>query len=189
MNSSSSFANLAVLTVTNPAQTARQLLVMRPGREALWLGFSLAVVLSCLLQLGVAQLLPIPPGQPVPATEPVLLILARSAGAIMLSVLAFLMFGRLLGGTGTFGDVFLLTVWLQYLQIAGLVLSLVSLLVMPLLIIVITLATAVLSLYVTLHFLNEAHKFGSLWKSFGVILLSALVAVPFVLALTPSGPV
>ncbi|WP_170398968.1 YIP1 family protein [Ruegeria arenilitoris] len=187
--SATSLTNLAVLTVSNPAQAARLLLAMRPGREVLWLGFSLAVVLSCVLQVGMAQLLPIPPDQPVPATEPVLLILARSAGAIMLSILAFLMFGRLLGGTGTFDEVFLLTVWLQYLQIAGLVLSLVSLLVMPLLIIVITLATAVLSLYVTLHFLNEAHKFGSLWKSFGVILLSALVAVPFVLALTPSGPV
>ncbi|MFY2826648.1 YIP1 family protein [Ruegeria sp. MALMAid1280] len=184
-----SLTNLAVLTVNNPAQTARLLLAMRPGREALCLGFSLAMVLSCLLQVGMAQALPIPPDQPVPVTEPILLILARSAGAMMLSILAFLMFGRLLGGVGSFDDIFLLTVWLQYLQIGGLVLSLLSLLVLPLLIVMVTLAMAVLSLYVTLHFLNEAHKFGSLWKSFGVILLSALVAVPFVLALTPSGPV
>ena len=82
-----------------------------------------------------------------------------------------------------------LTVWLQFLQIVALVMTLVLSLTMPFLMMMMLFATAILSLYITLHFLNEAHQFGSLWKSFAVILLSALIAVPFVLYLTPAAPV
>ena len=82
-----------------------------------------------------------------------------------------------------------LIVWVQYLQIAALLGVLILSLTIPFLMAVLLLATAILSLYITLHFLNEAHQFGSLWKSFGVVLLSALVAVPFVLMLAPVAPV
>ena len=186
---SAGFAQLAVLTLTNPAQAARQLLQLRPEREVLWLAFFLAVVLNGILQFGIDTLIPVPAGEPVPASAPVYLVLIQSAGAMMLSVGAFLFVGRFLGGRATFEEIFCLTIWLQYLQIAAMVITLVITIVLPFLMLMFLLATAVISLYVTLHFLNEAHQFGSLWKSFGVIALSALVAAPFVLALMPSGPV
>ncbi|WP_377187734.1 YIP1 family protein [Ruegeria meonggei] len=183
------FANLAVLTLTNPVDAARQLMAIRPGREVLWLAFFLAVVLNCLVQVGLGNFIPTPAGQALPPPDPIYLILIRSAGAIFLSIMTFLFFGRLLGGVGSFDDIMILTVWLQYLQIAAQFLILIVTIQLPFLMLMFLLATAVLSLYVTLHFLNEAHKFGSLWKSFGVILLSGTVALLFVLMLSPAGPV
>lgn len=180
---------LAIMTLTNPAQAARRLLDMRPGREVLWLAFSLAVVLNGLVQLGIDQLIPLPEGEVAPVPQPIFLSLLRSAGAMMLSVAAFLFVGRLLGGRATFDDILTLTVWLQFLQIAALLITLIIMIALPFLMLMFLLATALISLYVTLHFLNEAHQFGSLAKSFGVIVLSALIAVPFVLVLTPGGPV
>ncbi len=180
-----SLSELAVLTLTNPAEAARNLLALRPGREVLWLGFFLAVVLNGLVQLGIDHFVPVPEGEPVLPPEPVLMNLVRSAGAMLLSIAAFLFIGRLMGGVASFDDVMILTVWLQYLQIAALLVTLVVSLVLPFLMVMFLLATAIISLYVTLHFLNEAHKFGSILKSFGVVVLSALVAVPFVLVLSP----
>lgn len=193
--------NLAVLTVTTPAEAARRLLALNPGREVLWLAFFLAVVLNGLVQLGIDVFVTIPSAERLAETvavpnaelltepEPIPLTLVKSAGGTLLSIFAFLYVGRFLGGTGTFNGIMALTVWLQYLQIAALLISLVVSIALPVMMVMLVLATALLSLYITLHFLNEAHQFGSLLKSFGVILLSALVAVPFVLMLTPSGPV
>ncbi|CAD0185617.1 Yip1 domain protein [Ruegeria sp. THAF57] len=186
---SAPLSHLAVLTVTNPAEAARRLLSLRPGREVLWLAFFLAVVLNGLVQVGIDQLIVVPQGQGVVEAEPVLLNLLRSAGAMLLSIAAFLFIGKFMGGTASFEDIMILSVWLQFLQIVALTVTLLVSLVVPFFMVMLMLATAILSLYVTLHFLNEAHKFGSLLKSFGVIVLSALVALPFVLVLTPSGPV
>ncbi|WP_299889850.1 Yip1 family protein [uncultured Ruegeria sp.] len=188
------FGNLAVLTLRKPAEAARQLLALKPGREVLWLAFFLAVVLNCLVQLGIDLFVSVPDidapdSETLTETESIPLVLLKSAGAMMLSIVAFLFVGRLLGGTATFDDMMVLTIWLQFLQIAALLITLVLSITFPFLMLLLLMATAVLSLYITLHFLNEAHQFGSLGKSFAVILLSALVAVPFVLMLTPSGPV
>lgn len=181
--------NLAVQTVINPAVVARQLLDIRLGREVLWLAFFLAVVLSCLVQVGRLQFLPLQEGELAPVSESVGLYLIRSAALLLLSILAFLFAGRLLGGVATFDGIMTLIVWLQYLQIVAMLITLVLAMVLPFLMLMFSLATFVLSLYVTLHFLDEAHKFGSLWKAFGVILLAGVVAVPFVLALMPNAPV
>ena len=179
---------LAIMTITHPGQAARQLLQVRPGKEALWLAFCLAVVLNVLVQTGVQALIPAPPGTVV-EPQSVAADLAWSAGAMMFSTVVFLLVGRFLGGVASFEDLLLLTVWLQFLQVAAMFVALLISLVLPFLMAMFLLATAIISLYVTLHFLNEAHKFGSLLKSFGVIILTALVAVPLVIALTPNVPV
>jgi len=184
-----SLGSLALLTLSRPAEAARHLLAWNPRREVLWLAFFLAVVLNGLVQISIDTLVPVPDGVAVSEPDPVVMVLVRSAGAMMLSIAAFLFVGRFLGGTGRFEGIMLLTIWLQFLQIAAMVITLVLSMTFPALMVLLVLATALLSLYITLHFLNEAHEFGSLWKSFGVILLSALVAVPFVLMMTPSGPV
>ncbi|WP_170375388.1 Yip1 family protein [Ruegeria atlantica] len=185
----STLGNIAVLTLVNPAEAARHLLSFRVGREVLWLAFCLAVVLNGLVQFGIEYLVPSPEGLNVPAPEPIFMSLIRSAALMMFSIAAFLFVGRLLGGRASFDEIMTLTVWLQFLQSAAMFVTLVLAIFVPVLMVLFLFATALVSLYVTLHFLNEAHKFGTLWKSFGVIVLSALIAAPFVLALTPSGPV
>lgn len=184
-----SLPDLAIMTLTDPAQAARHLLALRPGREVLWLAFFLAVVLNGLVQVGIDQLVPVPEGVPVPPPDPVVMNLFLSAGTMLMGIVAFFLIGRFLGGVAQFVDIMILSVWLQFLQTAALTVTLLVSLVVPFLMALFLLATVIVSLYVTLHFINEAHKFGSILKSFGVIVLSALVAMPLVLALAPSGPV
>ncbi|NOD33467.1 MULTISPECIES: Yip1 family protein [unclassified Ruegeria] len=181
---------LAVLTLRRPAEAARQILALDLGREAVWLAFALAVVISSLVQLALrltAQTLP--NDQPSQAFDSISIILLTSAGGLLLSVLAFLLVGRVLGGRATLSGLLSLMIWLSLLQsVASLAMAL-STVALPAVSLLLGLATLGWSLYITLHFLNEAHQFGSLGKAFAVILLAAIVALPIVLMFTPTGPV
>ncbi len=177
--------NMVVLTLTNPAEAAKRLLAMRFGPDVLWIAFFLAVILNALVQTLSGFVMPFINPEVQQFAEPLSRTLFVSVAAILISVVAFLLVGRVLGGKGSFNDLMTLVVWLQILQIIGqaIILTLVS--VLPFLFLPASLVMLVLSLYITLHFLNEAHRFQSLGKSFLVILLSGLVAIPFVLWLSP----
>ena len=179
--------SLAVLTVAKPAEAAQFVLTNCPRRDVLWLAFSLAVVLNTLVQ-SAANLFYQTIDPELFAPDPVWQVLVISAAALMLSICAFFLVGRLFGGAGTFDGIMALVIWLQYLQIAAQVAIFVLVLVMPPMLRPMILAMSLFSLYITLHFLNQAHQFGSLGKSFLVILASGLAAIPFVLLLTPNGP-
>ncbi len=186
---STALLNLVVLTLSNPAEAARRLLALRLGTDVLWLAFSLAVILNALVQSASSFVLPLISPDVQQLAEPLSRTLFVSVAAIMISVVTFLLVGRVLGGTGTFNDFMTLIVWLQILQIAGQAIILALVAALPFLFLPASLAMLGLSLYITLHFLNEAHRFQSLGKSFVVILISGLVAVPFVLWLIPAGSV
>ncbi len=181
--------NLVVLTLTNPAEAARRLLAMQLGTDVLWLTFSLAVILNALVQTASGFIIPLISPDVQQLAEPLSRTIIVSVAAILISVVTFLLVGRVLGGTGTFNEFMTLIVWLQILQITGQAIILVLVAALPFLFLPASLAMLALSLYITLHFLNEAHRFGSLGKSFLVILLSGLVAIPFVLWLIPAGSV
>ncbi|SDW40391.1 Yip1 domain-containing protein [Ruegeria halocynthiae] len=187
--SSAVLLNMVILTLRDPAEAARRLLAMRLGADVLWLAFFLAVILNAMVQSASGFVLPLISPDVQQLAEPLSRTLFVSVAAILISVMTFLLVGRTLGGTGTFNDIMTLIVWLQILQIVGQAIVLVLVAIVPFLFLPASLAMLALSLYITLHFLNEAHRFASLGKSFLVILLSALVAIPFVLWLSPSGPV
>ena len=116
---STALLNLVVLTLSNPAEAARQLLALRLGTEVLWLAFSLAVILNALVQSASSFVLPLISPDVQQLAEPLSRTLFVSVAAIMISVVTFLLVGRFLGGTGTFNDFMTLLVWLQILQIAS----------------------------------------------------------------------
>lgn len=180
---------LVVLTLRRPAEAARQILTLDLGREAVWLSFFLVVVFNCLIQLSTDLIIPTPDAQLNPEAEGIPFILIRSAGAMLLSVVAFLLVGRVLGGNATLSGLLTLMIWLSFLQSGALLAMVISSVTIPALTFLLLLATLGWSLYITLHFLNEAHQFGSLGKAFAVILLAAIVALPIVLMFTPTGPV
>ena len=180
---------LVVLTLKKPAEAARQILALNLGREAVWLSFFLVVVFNCLIQLS-TDLIFMAPEAPVNAeAESIPFILIRSAGAMLLSVVAFLLVGRVLGGSATLSGLLILMIWLSFLQSGALLAMVLASVALPALTLLLLLATLGWSLYITLHFLNEAHQFGSLGKAFAVILLAAIVALPIVLMFNPTGPV
>ncbi len=184
-----SLRDLVLVTVTSPAGAARRLIDMRLGRDVLMLAFSLAVILNTLVQSAANFGLPMISPDVQFVAEPMSRTLVVSIGAIMISVLTFLLIGRLIGGTGSFNEVMTLVVWLQVLQIVAQAIILLLAIALPILYLPCSVALLVLSLYITLHFLNEVHQFQSLGKSFLVMLISGVVAVPFVLLLYPAGPV
>lgn len=181
--------NLAVLTLANPAEAARRLLAVGPGRDVLWVALALVVVLNALIQSASTLVFPAIDPTLDMTFEPVVQSLATSAGAVLLGIVAFLYVGRLLGGVGTFDGVMLLMIWLQFLQTAGQVIIFLVVLVAPSVFLMLIMGMSLYSLYISLHFVNQAHQFNSLGKSFVVILVSGLLAIPFVLFMTPSGPV
>lgn len=187
--SSAALMNLVVLTLSNPAEAARRLLAMQLRGDVLWLAFFLAVILNALVQSASAFVLPLASSDVQQLAEPMSRTLFVSVSAILISVVTFLFVGRLLGGEATFFDVMTLVIWLQILQIAGQAIVLLAVSVAPFLFLPASLVMLGLSLYITLHFLNESHRFGSLGKSFLVMLISGVLAIPFVLWLTPGGPV
>lgn len=185
--STAAIHGLVRTTLTNPAEAARQLLALCPARDVLWLGFFLTVVLSTLVQTAASILYPLAsPDLQIPF-EPVWHELGVSTGALMLSIAAFFLAGRLMGGVARLDDIMCLIIWLQLLQVVAQFAIYIIALVIPLLFSPLVLAMSLYSLYITLHFLNQAHQFNSLGKSFLVVLLSALAAVPFVLFLFPLG--
>ena len=187
--SSTTLLNMVVLTVSNPVEAARRLLAMRLLGDVLWLAFFLAVILNALVQSASGLVLPLVNSDVQQLAEPMSRTLFVSVSAILISVITFLFVGRMLGGTGSFYEVLTLVIWLQILQIAGQAIVLVAAIFTPFLFLPTSLAILALSLYITLYFLKEAHKFASLWKSFWVMLISGALAIPFVLWLSPGGPV
>ncbi|MBY6081199.1 Yip1 family protein [Ruegeria arenilitoris] len=181
--------HLAVLTLANPAEAARRLLTSVPGRDVLWTALALVVVLNALSQSLSTLVFPALDPSLDMAFEPVVQSLATSAGAVLLGIFAFHFVGRMLGGTGSLDGMMLLMVWLQFLQILGQLIIFVMVMVAPTMFLILVLGMSLYSLYISLHFINQAHHFDSLGKSFVVILISGLLAIPFVLLMTPSGPV
>ena len=180
---------LAGLTLRDPAEAARHLMARNPGRDVLWMVFFLTIILATMVQLTSDTLVPVddPAMQTLVLSAPQ--YLATAAAALMLSIATFFYVGRFLGGDASFDDIMILVIWLQLLQVAAQLLSLLIMIIAPDLAFPLVLATILLSLYITAHFLDQAHRFGSLGRSVLVMFLSGVVAVPFVLALSLIGPV
>ncbi len=182
---SADWRGLVIMTLAQPAEAGRRLLELCPKRDVLWLVFFLTVVLNTIVQTTASLIIPaVNPDLDVPF-EPVAQALATSTGILFLSIAAFFFAGRLIGGQASFNGIMCLVLWLQLLQIAARVVIYASTLIAPPLFSLLFLAMSLYSLYITLHFINQAHQFHSLGKSFIVVLLSALAAVPFVLILYP----
>ena len=80
--------------------------------------------------------------------------------------------GYFMGGTGSLDDILSVMIWLQFLRVLVQVVSIVLLLTLPLLAALLTLAAAILGLWIFVHFIDQAHRFGSPLKSVGVIVAS-----------------
>ncbi|AVO39222.1 YIP1 family protein [Pukyongiella litopenaei] len=168
--------NLIVETLRDPARTARYLMSLRIAPEALWTGLGLVAVLNTLLFSLSDMLVPGPAPLPGVFASPIVYFLLVAA-ALVLTVYALFWTGRLFGGTGGVDQILVLIVWLQSLRLLVQVITLVLALTIPALSLLVVLFAAVAGLYITLHFVNEAHRLGSLFRSSGVLVATALAIV------------
>jgi len=168
--------DLTVLTIKTPDHAARLLLQLDLRTDALWTALALVAVLNAIL-FGVTNLLfPAPIPLPNLFFMPVVYCAFVLTGLI-LTIYAIFWTGRGLGGQGALPDVMLLILWLQALrlavQAAVLVLELTLSILSPFLVLV----AAFLGLRILLHFVNEVHQLGSLWRAAGVLIASMLAMV------------
>ncbi len=164
---------LAIQTVTKPAEAARVILSRDWPREVLWTGLMLAMVLNTILFVLQGILFPLPDGMPgarMSATGYFALFFAMQ----IVFIYAVFFAGRWMRGAASLGEVMALMIWIQYLQFVLHVGLLVVVMIAPGLGGMLNIVATVVAFFVMLHFINEAHGFGSLMKSFGVLLLATL---------------
>lgn len=164
---------LAVATITDPAGAARTLIGLRLTRDVLWTALLLVAVLNALLFALSNIILPPPPELGLLFHSPMLYLAVVAAG-LSLSVVSLHVIGRMLGGTGALENIMVLVVWLQLLRVAMQAIALLLALLTPAISAMVVLAAAFYGIFIMLHFINQAHGFGSLLRSAGVLLASAL---------------
>ncbi|HBS49716.1 MAG TPA: YIP1 family protein [Rhodobacteraceae bacterium] len=182
------FRELVVQSVTDPAGAAARILALNLGREAVWTGLFLAVVLNTIMFVISDMLMPPPPPEMAVFDMPAVVYFGFMLGGLLVTAVALHKVGRGLGGTGEFAEILVLLVWLQILRVLALAAVLVLTLTVPLLAMLATLATGLYGLYIMLHFIDQAHRLNSLGRSAGVLIASVLaVALGLVVLLQLAG--
>ena len=164
---------LAGLTLRDPAYAARVLMGLEIDRRTLWTGLLLMAVLQSMIFAVSRMLTPGPVPFPEIFDSPLRFFVVATLDMIVM-VYAIHWAGRLLRGSASREDVLVLVVWLQGLwnaaQAAGLVLTLAA----PVLGSLLERAAFLMMLYILLHFVDQAHRLGSIAKAIGVLAIAIL---------------
>lgn len=164
-----SLKDLAVLTVQDPAEAARQLMALQLDRGTLWTAVFLVAVLNTLLA-GLNNVL-MPNSTPFPGLFDVPAVyFFFVGGGLVLTILTLFWVGRAFGGEGSMEDIMIVIVWLQFMRVLVQAAALLLLLTIPVLSILLILAAALVGIWILVHFVDQAHRFGSLSKAAGVLI-------------------
>jgi len=93
---------------------------------------------------------------------------------LVIMVFAVFWIGRAMGGTGGFGDTILLMAWLQAIMTVLQIAQTIAILLIPILGLVIAVASFVLFFWLLSNFIAELHGFTSIPKVLAMILLSMI---------------
>lgn len=165
---------LAGQAVTDPRGAFRELNGMQLDRRTLWevlLLFTIARVLLIGLFDGGRFVLPF-------GTTPIL-VSPMAYAAVLISGFVVMIFlvhytGRAIGGKGTFLGSMAVAVLLEGLSLILVVVQLLAGLLLPGLVGLVSLVSIPVMLFCALSFIDELHEYGSMFKAFGMILLSIL---------------
>jgi hypothetical protein len=162
---------MAWRTVKNPREGAVEVLSLGIPREALWPALALVVVLSIILANLAALLLAGEAGAAMPVGP-------AATGFIQLALLVVMVFavfwiGRAMGGTGSFEESILLVAWLQFVMVCLQVVQTGVLLISTPIAEIFGLLGTALFLWLLTNFVAVLHGFGSLFRVFVMILVSA----------------
>lgn len=177
---------LARQALSQPREAATTLLSMGVPRVALWPAFFLLVSLSILMIYVGSGLNPVGvDGAPAPSPLIMAIITAVVSAA---SVVAVWKVGQTLGGSGTFHEALLLTIFLQAILLAAQLVELFLALLVPPVAALFSVALIVLAVWINVNFIAALHGFASLWKSFGVLILASIgVALVLIFLMTLAG--
>lgn len=165
------FWRLVVLSIREPRAAARIVTGYSDQREVLWTAGALVVVLNSLVY-GLSQVA-YGAQTPVISLGPGLFALLLAA-TLPLIAFAFSAVGRLMGGQASMAQVATVLIWLQGLRALAQMVILLMLLVSPALSGLMVLAVVALGFYMTLMFIDEAHRFYNLFATAGTLILGVI---------------
>lgn len=173
-------------TMTAPRDGARAALSVDLPRNALWLMFSIVVVISMVLAQLVTIVMPLPEG--LTPEEASLLVSPVTLGLVQ-AMLLFLVthaihkIGRIFGGQGDFDGALAVMIWLQFIFICLQVIQLAFIFVMlPAIADIIGILAFALFFWLLANFIAELHGFRSTGQVF-VMIIVTMIALAFALTL------
>ncbi len=181
-----SLLSLALGAVRNPREAASTLLSIGIPTAALLPAFFLVVVLSVLLTV-IGEAIGPQPAEPGPGFPP-LAVAALLCALLGLYVFGLYKTGRAMGGTGSLAETALLIVFLQFILLLAQVVELALWVAAPPLAGIFVIAVAILAFWMNINFVDVLHGYGSLLRSFGLIIMVSFgIALVVMLILTMSG--
>ncbi|MBD3679330.1 MAG: hypothetical protein HUJ27_13160 [Rhodobacteraceae bacterium] len=157
-----------------PRATAQAVLDMGVPRQALWPMFILVMIASVLLSAVSQVLTPLPAEQAVVWLSPFSMAMIVT-GATIAYIAGIWLIGVQFGGNGSFADSLLLMTFLQAVLLAADVVKIVATVISPALGGAVFFVVALMAFWLNINFVDVLHRFGSLLKSFFLILFVSFV--------------
>lgn len=179
---------LVLQAIRNPREAAHTVLSLGVPQPALLPALALVVVLSILLTMIGTMVTPQPPAAEDAVLFSPIAIAALLGGFLAAYIVGIHRAGRAMGGTGSLPEAALLMIFLQFVLLVGQVVEILLWLVAPPLAGLFVIAMAVLAFWININFVDVLHGFGSLMKSFLlVVLVSVGIALAIVFLMTLTG--
>lgn len=191
MTQTTTFPELALLTLRDPRAAAEVILDWNISREALWTAIALVSVIVTILSTLSNLAFPVPAPLNAVVGNPLMYFMV-AAGGFVATVYAVYWTGVMLGGRGAVEDLMLLILWLQALRAAAQVAVLIALLVAPVLASFLVLFVAVATLWIFVQFISIGLHLESVLRALVVLVISAVALVAglsFLLSLIGFSPV
>lgn len=172
---------LMIETLRDPQGVARRLIAADLPVQARWMAAALVAVLAVIglkLALWIA-----PEAEPTVFTalgDPRFGLPVQFTSVLLLSIVMVIA-GRVQGGAGQFLDALVLVTWIEFLMLAAQVLQIFSLLILPPLSMMISIASLVLFFWLMVQFTAALHGLTALGRVF-LALVAGFFAVLFLVA-------
>lgn len=160
-------------TLSDPRDAARNIIGLNLPRSILMQFYLLELVLSAMSSVIFLSLAPMPDGMGIPAETAVVYTAFEGMVGLIVAFGAFRI-GQAFGGYGSFDQAFALVIWAQFILLCFSVIQLVSIVVMPPLTDVISIAALALFFWLMVNFVAELHGFTSLGLVFAGIIVSLI---------------
>lgn len=168
---------MALQTVPEPREVARDLFALAYPRAVLWQVLALILVVSGFMGVISSILYPVDPEIMGPLfASPLLLALAEGSISV-LTVFAIYWVGRMAGGTGQFKDAIITVIWLQFVLLVVEIGVLFFGVFAPTMAILLWMMGGAMGFWILTHFIAEMHEFQSPGMVFLGIVLTIFAAV------------
>lgn len=174
-------AGLAALTIKDPIAAAHEVLAYNLRGNTAFMALALVAVINALL-FGLTNIL-VPPLGPIPVVfQSPFLFFGIVAGGVLVTAFALSRVGQLMGGIGTFADIFALLIWLQAMRAAIQGIVLVLLIIAPGFAAFLAFAAGIYGLWILVNFVSVGLQFYSLGRA-AIALALSTVAIVFALVI------